>query len=366
MLVRVGQAAVGQPVHLQLYDPAYVSTGSECDNVPPALSNAAASNSPNPFVTDGRTRYDDSANDFCTGDNPNAGNGQRRGQERPPVTSFALRAPTDTGNPWSAVPVAGCVRQYPGYGVLGNNTLVEGKNGYDANVARVFHQWKELCSFVPSRTGDYYLQVRTNVALGGAVNDDGSFKPTNVLTSPVVTQTGDDASMLQNGTNRYSVRAYVTGGSGNQALSVSAYESMPIFANSSSSAPEFNLIRLLPGAAGKTLSFTFFDVGDAATAGTLTVLRPTDATGSQLSGCRATGYKTLTLPSCSLSGISSTNGWNGKAETIFVPVPEDYSCTFSSPGGCWFRLRVSFGSGSVTDATTWSASLSGDPVRLVE
>ena len=35
-------------------------------------------------------------------------------------------------------------------------------------------------------------------------------------------------------------------------------------------------------------------------------------------------------------------------------------------GGCWFRIRVNFGSGSVTDQTTWSATVTGDPVRLVE
>ncbi len=96
---------------------------------------------------------------------------------------------------------------------------------------------------------------------------------------------------------------------------------MPIFANTTSSTPEFNLIRVLPGGAGKTLIFTFFDVGDAATSGTMTVLRPTDATGSALTGCKAVGYQSLTLPTCSLSGISNGAGWNGKSESIYVPIP---------------------------------------------
>ena len=51
---------------------------------------------------------------------------------------------------------------------------------------------------------------------------------------------------------------------------------------------------------------------------------------------------------------------------ISVPIPPDYGCNFDSPGGCWFRVQVGFGTGSVTDATTWTASIAGDPVRLVE
>ena len=119
---------------------------------------------------------------------------------------------------------------------------------------------------------------------------------------------------------------------------------------------------MLPGAAGKTLVFSFFDVGDAASNGTLTVLRPTDATGSALSGCAASGFKTQALPACSLSGIRSSSGWNGQSETIAVPIPPKQGSDYHSAGGCWFRVQVGFGRGTVTDATTWSASISGDPV----
>jgi hypothetical protein len=141
---------------------------------------------------------------------------------------------------------------------------------------------------------------------------------------------------------------------------------MPIFANADTASPVFNLIRVLPGAAGKSLVFKFFDVGDAASSGTLTVLRPTEATGDNIKNCLASGFKTATLSSCSLSGISSGSGWNGQSESIVVPIPANYSCNYNSSGGCWFRVQVNFGTGSVTDATTWTASVSGDPVRLLE
>jgi hypothetical protein len=263
----------------------------------------------------------------------------------------------------SATPIAGCTRQYPGYTSVTANQLRKGHGSYNENLARVFHQWVPLCTFTPTAAGDYYLQVRTNVDIGGTVNDAGSYKPSNVTTSPVTQQSGDDTNAKGNGSNRFAVRAY---GAPAATVSVSAYGKMPIFANADTAAPVFNLIRVLPGAAGKSLVFKFFDVGDAASSGTLTVLRPTEATGDNIKNCLASGFKTATLSSCSLSGISSGSGWNGQSESIVVPIPANYSCNYNSSGGCWFRVQVNFGTGSVTDATTWTASVSGDPVRLLE
>ena len=60
-----------------------------------------------------------------------------------------------------------------------------------------------------------------------------------------------------------------------------------------------------------------------------------------------------------------------------MPIPPDYTCTEVKPSpsppntleprGCWFRVKITFPSGSsVTDQTTWQATLEGDPVRLVK
>lgn len=367
LMVRVQAAAVGQPVEVQLYDPAYVSTGSACADSPSGtFPTGAGRDSWNPnATTDAATRYAKAPGLFCSGDDRNQGH-RFGGPEKATTTSFALREPADDLNPLTATPVAGCTRQYPGYTTsqVNVNTLREGQPGYDPRLARVFHQWVPLCTFTPTRAGDYYLQVRTNVALGGTVDSlTGSYQPANPATSRVVAQTGDDTSVTGNGSNRFAVRAF---GASAGTISVAAWGRMPIFANANAATPVFNLIRVLPGAAGKTLVFGFFDVGDAATNGTLTVLRPTEATGSALSNCTATGFRATTLPTCSLSGIQSSSGWNGQSETISVPIPADYDCNYNSPGGCWFRVQVGFGTGSVTDATTWTASIAGDPVRLVE
>jgi hypothetical protein len=366
LMLRVEAAAVGQSIDVQLYDPAYAATNSSCGGGPSgSFPVGPGRDSWNPYATtDATTRYAKTPGTFCSGDEPNQG--RRRGPEQGTITSYSLREPADDLNPLTATPVAGCTRQFPGYvtSAVNVNTLREGQPGYNPALARVFHQWVPLCTFTPTRAGDYYLQVRTNVALGGAVDPaTGSYRPANPATSRVVTQTGDDPSVMGNGSNRFAVRAY---GPTAGTISMAAWDRMPIFANADSAAPVFNLIRVLPGAAGKTLVFNFFDVGDAASNGTMTVLPPTDATGGALTNCKASGFKVLTLATCSLSGISKNTGWDGQSETISVPIPPGYTCDYNHDGGCWFRVQVSFGSGSVTDATTWSASIAGDPVRLVE
>lgn len=362
-LVRVKPEAVGHTLTLQLYDPAFVSTDDYCRSAP---TGSISSNDWNDFATtDATTRYLRTAaggapNAFCTGDN------MANTSVAATVTTFGLREPSDSQNPMTAAPEPGCTRQYPGYTTaqVTAAALQRGNAAYKPELARVFHQWNTLCSFVPTQAGDYYLQVRTNIALAGPVStsgaDLGSYQPPGDLSAfAMYTQAGDDTSVRGGGSNRFSVRAY---GAPTGSVSVSALGKMSIYANATAAAPTFNLIRILPGAAGQTLVFKFFDIGDAEASASLSVLPPRE-TATTLTNCAASGYQTTTLPSCVI-GINSS--WNGKSETIAVPIPSSYTCNYTNPGGCWFRLKVGFGSGAVQDTTTWTAYVSGDPVRLIE
>ena len=50
-----------------------------------------------------------------------------------------------------------------------------------------------------------------------------------------------------------------------------------------------------------------------------------------------------------------------------VPIPNNYTCNYSDAIGCWVRVNFDFPSQTnVSDTTTWSATIEGDPVRLVE
>jgi hypothetical protein len=69
---------------------------------------------------------------------------------------------------------------------------------------------------------------------------------------------------------------------------------------------------------------------------------------------------------CSVSGVQSSNGFDGRWITVLIPIPDTYTCNSASETGCWVTVRPDFTGGSPSDTTTWSASMIGSPVRLVE
>jgi hypothetical protein len=230
---------------------------------------------------------------------------------------------------------------------------------YNARIANVFHQWVALCTFHPMAAGDYYLQIRTNVKLGGTQDPLTGIYTNN---PNVTSQTGDDTSVHGTGNNRFALRVKGAGASG---VSVAGYQHMSIYANYTGANTFFNMVRVIPAAATKTLKIVFFDVGDAAAAGTIQVLPPTDSNlGGTVTGCTGAGVANGALANCKLTNVSSAT-YQGKQQVITVPIPSTYTCTSGQAGGCWYRLLISF-PGGVTDTTTWSASIDGDPIRLIK
>ena len=375
-VVKVAQAAVNSLVKLQLYDPMYVNAGTTCGSLPSSSSFGSSGNA-NTYVTnaDAKNRYTSNgstSSTFCSGDNnPESGRADL-------TTSFVLRQQTDTQNPKIAAVQTDtngspCIQQYGTYNAGGGSLSASAFDGTVPDLAATFHNWTNFCSFTPTRAGDYYLQVRTNVALAGTGTT--YVKSGNVAAAAL---TGNTTS--GNGANAFSVRAVTTSGN-ERNVAVSGFNHMPIFINAPSAVATFNLIRVLPGAAGQKISFSYFDAGDAQGSGSVQVLRPTDATGAiaaaqNATNCTAYGgtaggsqasqktYADCSAPISKGSGSTSLN--NGKVETVTIPIPTDYDCTSTSFDGCWYRVKVTFSSGSVTDVTTWNATVLGDPVRLVK
>ncbi|MFC0223562.1 pilus assembly protein TadG-related protein [Nocardioides zeicaulis] len=403
-LVRVAPSGVGQSVNLQVYDPAYVETAADCSAGPVAMTDqhyyansniASGDNNKYPLATsDANVRYDNdnvASNMFCTGDSDNAG--RRFGSEVPTITSFTLRSPVDNLDPYSAPALnpSQCTKQWPGYSntVAGQYNHNDGQgnhydwtggmrernlrnsgdnNDYKPELARVFHQWVNLCTFTPTQAGDYYLQVRSNVALPASYTLDATGAVAG--NAAVYNQAGDNTAVLGNGTNQFAIRA-VTGAAAG-AISVSPWEKMRIFANADSASTQFNLVRVVPAAANKTLVITYYDVGEATgtTAGSVQVLPPGDAklgttAMTTIAGCQATGPTTGALSNCKVNNVTSATN-NGKLQVVRVPIPNTYTCQVTSAGGCWFRVGVNFPGATVTDATTWTARIVGEPVRLIE
>lgn len=149
---------------------------------------------------------------------------------------------------------------------------------------------------------------------------------------------------------------------------------MTIYANAPGSTAEFHLARVGSGAAGRRLTVSLFDAGDADQAGVITIVPPV---GSDVSPpgfaptCQGWGsvVGSSTTPSllsgCSLTNVSVRTGWNGKTQVITIVVPSDYSCDDRDPAACWFKIRFAYPGGTV-DTTSWWSALGGDPVRLVD
>ncbi len=351
---------------LQIYDPAWVETSDLCTNSPTTYSSIPLRNNMNPYATtDGLTRYhmtgsSESPNSFCTGDVLNGGT-------TPITTSFGLRSPTDTYQPDQGAPITTCEKQYPGYiqgtqsgkpdkissGTLAKKTAKSSDNtqpsttnntNYNDGLSQVFHQWVDFCTFTPSRCrrllppGAHERRPRT-ASPDGNGGYGGNAK--------VFSQTGDDTSVGGDGNNRFSIR--VKSQTGNTAVtgavSVSGWQNMSIYANYSGSPQIFNLVRVIPAAQTKTLNIHFFDIGDATAPTSVTVLPPTDATvgGSPLTaftGCTGAGVVSGSLGStCGVSGATTTN-YNGKIQTIAVPIPSTYNCNSTQSGGCWVRVQL--------------------------
>lgn len=421
-MVKVDQAAVGQPVKLQLYDPMFVNTAADCSLLPSRTvwaTLAAANLGLNAYVTarDAYSRYSSDvtsssrdlynfglSSSFCTGDSY-PGDGTGKTVPEPLTTSFVLRQQDDSQNPGLA-PVQNdtvgkaCIKQYGSYSTtrtrvsrpfntIGTALLTASAAGFNDDVAASLHNWMDFCTFTPSRAGDYYLQVRTNVSLAGTTRSSAG-----LIRSGNTAALGAPNTTSGEGSNSFAIRAVTPAGLEHR-VSVSGYEHMPIYINADAATATFHLIRVLPGAAGQKISFSYFDAGDAQGSGSVTVLTPDDGKDGTIAlstagnsvkfpgGCTtyggsAGGSQTnqTTLSNCSApiskqSSSSTTSKNNGKVQTITIPIPANYSCTTTSYSGCWYKVRVTFGSSSegdasVTDVTTWDATVIGDPVRLVE
>ena len=342
----------GGSLVVQVFDPAFVHVGDNCDansagsRLQQLHDNLAAAAWPD-FA-----RYQSGSNEqWCTGDmyfSDDSG-------PNPPVPVTTYGVYYDPGTPWTAaddVAQPGCLRTFAGFkGDLAARFLTElSTPSLELTVTQYFRKWVTLCTIGGAQQGDYVLRISTAAGSGH---------------------------------NRGAIRVKKNGSLSSGDVSLAARGRMAIYANASGANTVFYLARVLPGAAGRTLAIRFFDTGDAAQAGTIRILPPTDATVqgqgalTSFSGCRYTpppggstgppwGTPTATGSGCSVSGVHSGT-WNGQWVEWFVPIPSGYSCTFSSATGCWVRLQFQYPSGvSVFDTTTWTASIGGNPVRLVE
>ena len=353
-------------VNLQAFDPAFVEVGDFCTDGTANLAGAAALKNVKFYpqgatnTTDIGKRYQpvttqsnqqDPGYQYCTGD-------MLFGSGPAPDTTYTVLKATIPGDPSSAQAVPGCSIRFPG--TSGDLAALLGtKNGYTAPgapapLAAYFRQWYTLCSVSGQAGDEYFIQVSTS------------------------------SNQAAQGHNRFALRAVNQGGGSAAPVNIAGNAYMGIYANVGAQLTQFYLARVPSAGAGHTLALNFYDIGDASSPGTLTIVPPTDSNvGSSFSGCTWTGNSTTgatgfasntpTAPwgtftpisGCKITGVNQVGSWNAQWSTVKVNIPANYTCNDADPAGCWVKINYQF-SGGVNDTTSWSATLLGDPVRLVK
>ena len=182
-VVKVQTGGGGQPIDLQLYDPMFVYTGQDCERLPRPRTPSATTGNTNPYVTnsDARNRYSkrrcrrraaSAPGDSFPGDGlgrepesrhdhvvrPAAADrhAEPEGRRRSRTTPAAAPASSSTAASTPATTTSRPTRSRAPAAATTTRSRRPSTTG--ARSAR----------FTPTRSGDYYLQVRTNVCLGGS------------------------------------------------------------------------------------------------------------------------------------------------------------------------------------------------------
>lgn len=363
MLLQISNPKL-ESLNIELYDPGFIGASNK--------------------QPDQTTCSDGSAYPACTGESTL---NVQPGATIPVATKYTLY-PLDTlTNPLGSAPV--CTVTYPGYQFLTDAVTANDRT------FRGYHKWVNLANEAgcPALTGSsYVLQIQSGDDLGGAAQAGSNM-------FSVAACTGCSTSQPQNDPN----------------VAISAITKMSIFSNSNASNPEFYLARVPSWAQGQSLTLNFFDIGDISdkqghplaglslsslsprpmvragrrsassrtarirTPPAAATTPPTTSMGRRLHGIperpKRNGHpaiSTLTGLGGGCTAQVTLNGtgsyWQGKWVTFKVPIPSDYTCNDTDFTKCWLKIKYNYPPGITNfhDATTWTASLSGNPVRLTK
>ncbi|HEX5560395.1 MAG TPA: TadE/TadG family type IV pilus assembly protein [Nocardioidaceae bacterium] len=360
------EVTVAKPVsnfRLEAFDPALIHVGDHCEDS--ALTGASSLSVTDSVVADPTTRYVSGDGKYCTGDNSFDASSKALGFNNQVNTSFTVRSMAPDSDPsrpltWPILNTSTCpgAKTYRGYNGRtqsfkdsnGNVTTDMSANvplksvlnpndpGYQKDVADTFRRWVTLCSNSSVQAGTTLaIQVKTNGL-------------------------GFD---LAAGHNRFALRAYsATSPSSNNDIAISAFNKMAVYANVKNGSSRFFLTRLPSSAAGQMLNVSLFDIGDLGGAtGTLKFVAPAES-NITFTNCRAVGKVNGTVSDCQFTADST---FNGRWQSVYIPIPSNYTCSDALATGCWVKLYYDFPlAGSPNDTTSWAASVDGQPVRLVQ
>jgi len=240
------------------------------------------------------------------------------------VTLFRVYAPDATPSNWKDNSTVLCSTDYHG---LGDSQYESGAE----------NDWDTICTVPNAGSGIYVVEV----SVSGY---------TNVI-------------------NGFSMRTRV-GGSTSNDTQVYGLGAMSLWQFETGSNPVFKIARLDEIYAGSELIISLWDVSDIGTSATIDFENPNGAAPINSLNCTvqtrtqtgggASGYGADSGGSnCRLSFTSSQ--YNNRWLDFKFDVPSDYTCT---GGDCWVYVSYDVTS-AITDRTTWTASVNGQPIHLV-
>ena len=125
---------------------------------------------------------------------------------------------------------------------------------------------------------------------------------------------------------------------------------------------------------GQKLTLDVFDLTDGSSID-VAFVPPVDSGLGSFGSCDfifyAEGGGSVDLNEANCIATSAANpqlqngGSNGDSIAAVIDIPVGYTCNAASPFGCWVTAELSF-SGTPSDTTTWSAEVTGDPIRLID
>lgn len=258
---------------------------------------------------------------------------------------------------------------------LSNLTLLSTVN-VGTNSSTYANQWKNLYTWTNPKAGQYYVRVLTSA------NDTNNSRGSNGFALRAYTGSSFATCTTISGATGYSA----------SCPQVHAVSDMSIYANAVGASASFYLAQIDPIHAGKTMRINLFDPGEGSK--TLQILDPNgspanfswstpcDTVPAATGGCSGSGVTSLSVsnsacpggvsnPSCvqPYSGLNGGSKYNDRYITIDIPLPANYSTVYN--GKVWWKVAYtsesSCGSNcSVTDRTTWSVNIVGDPVHLLQ
>jgi hypothetical protein len=264
------------------------------------------------------------------------------------ATRFRVFQPDQTPGTWldNNVLVPGCDRTFRGRNANGAHA------DYDPLIADT---WVTVCSVSGVQSGIYVVDVMSD----HPTDPDGDTDTDHI--------------------NGYSVRGAFGGGSpvmSSSDLQAYALGRMSLWQFNTGSNPVFKIAKLDEVYAGSELILTLWDISDIGANGTLQFVGSVSG-GTPLDCLVRTRSQTGQSPSAWGADDGQTNCYltfaaqefNNRYVEFRFDVPSTYTCPAgdgSSPSspGCW--IFVSYGvSAGITDRTTWSAKVDGQPIHLL-